>query len=202
MKLYYMTGACPLAPQILLEWLGTPYELENVDRSALKSPEFLALNPVGSVPVLADGALKLTQVPAIMEYLVEKQGDSALMGGTPEERAEVRRWLSFCNSDLHRTFSMLFSAPSYSDDAKVQEILTNKSAERVQFLFGVADKQLNGKDYIAGQRSVADPYLYTVMRWTKIKNVSLQGMPNLAAYYDRMDSDAGVRNALTKQGLA
>jgi glutathione S-transferase len=202
MKLYYMTGACPLASQIVLEWIGTPYELQLVERTALRNPEFLALNPVGSVPVLVDGSLTLTQNPAIVEYLLEKHPETGLHGKTPEERAEVRRWLSFCNSDLHRTFSMIFGAASYSEDPAVQNILTQKSVDRVQFLFGVADKNLEGKQYQAGNRSIADPYLYTILRWAKAKQVDFSDKPNLSAFFARLDADPGVQAALKKQGLA
>lgn len=203
MKLYYMTGACPLATQIVLEWIGKPYDLQLVERTALKEPEFLALNPVGSVPVFTDGDLTLTQNVAIMEYLHEKYPEAELHGKTPEQRAEVRRWLSFINSDLHRTFSMIFGAQGYSDDPKVQQILVDKSTERVKFLFGVANQDLAGKPYLAGEnRSIADPYLYTIQRWAKAKQVDLSDMHNLTAFYSRLDADAGVQAALKKQGLA
>ena len=106
MKLYYLKGACPLASQIVLEWMNVGYELEEVTREQTKTPQFLALNPVGSVPVLVDDDFVLSQSVAIMEYLAELHPESGLHGTTAKERAEVRRWLSFCNSDLHRTFSL------------------------------------------------------------------------------------------------
>lgn len=202
MKLYYMTGACPLATQIVLEWIGKPYELQLVERDALKKPEFLALNPVGSVPVLIDGDLTLTQNAAILEYLTEKYPEAGLHGETPGQRAEVRRWLAFCNSDLHRTFSTIFGAPGYSDDPAIQQLLIQKTIERVKFLFGIADQDLAGKQYLAGSKSIADPYLYTIQRWAKAKEIDLSSLSNLGAFFTRMEDDAGVRAALEKQGLA
>ena len=71
MKLYYLPGACPLASQIVLEWMNLPYELQAVSREELKQPAFLALNPIGSVPVFQDGDFTLTQSVAIVEYLAE-----------------------------------------------------------------------------------------------------------------------------------
>lgn len=201
MKLYYMPGACPLASQIVLEWTGTPYDLQAVERSALRSPEYLALNPVGSVPTLVDGSLKLTQNPAIMEYISELHPEAGLHGKTREQRAEVRRWLSFNNSDLHRTFSLIFGAASYSDDPAVQNIIAQKSTDRVQFLLGVANKNLEGKEYQAGSRSIADPYLFVILRWAKAKKLDLSDKPNLEAFFARMSADTGVKTALKKQGL-
>lgn len=201
MKLYYLTGACPLVTQIVLEWMGLPYEAESVERDALKKPEFLELNPVGSVPVLQDGDLVLTQSVAILEYLTELHPDANLHGADLVERTEVRRWLNFANSDLHRTFSMMFGAQAYSDDPAIQRILVDKTAERLRFLFGVIDKQLEGKDWLTGRRSIADPYVYVVGLWARVKELDLSNLQNFQRFMQRLDADPGVQAALKKQGL-
>ncbi|TFL10018.1 glutathione S-transferase family protein [Pusillimonas caeni] len=202
MKLYYLPGACPLVSQIVMEWMGLSYELEAVERDALKKPEFLKLNPVGSVPVLVDGDLVLTQSVAILEYLNELHPEAGLHGADVVERAEVRRWLSFANADLHRTFAMIFGVQAYSSDAEIQKLLIDKTSERLRFLFGIADKQLEGKDWLTGKRSIADPYLYVVSRWARAKEVDLSGMDNLKRFFERVDADPAVQTALKKQGLA
>src|SRR5699024_3938017 len=99
MKLFYLPGACPLATHIVLKWTGQPCELIAVSRKEIKEPEFLALNPLGAVPVLKDGDFVLTQSSAILEYLAEAHPDSGLLPTEPRERANVRRWLAFCNAD-------------------------------------------------------------------------------------------------------
>jgi glutathione S-transferase len=203
MKLYYLPGACPLASHIALEWIGQPYEAQAVGRDELKQPPFLALNPLGAVPVLVDGDLVLTQSAAILEYLAELNPQSGLLPDTPRGRAEVRRWLGLVNADLHRTFANIFAAGYFAgDNEEFQRKLTETSTAKLKQLFGVADKQLEGKDWIAGARSVADPYLYTVLRWAKAKKVDLGSMKNLQAFYDRMEADSGVQAALKAQGLA
>ncbi|MGB3288873.1 MAG: glutathione S-transferase N-terminal domain-containing protein [Burkholderiaceae bacterium] len=203
MKLYYLPGACPLASHITLEWIGKPYEAQAVGRDELKQPPFLALNPLGAVPVLVDGDLVLTQSVAILEYLAELNPQAGLMPDTPRGRAEVRRWLCLVNADIHRTFGNIFAAGYFAGDNEAfQRKLTETSAAKLLQLFGVAEKQLEGKDWIAGTRSVADPYLYTVLRWAKAKNVDLASMKNLQAFYARMEADAGVQAALKAQGLS
>jgi glutathione S-transferase len=52
MQLYYFPGACSLASHIALEWVGAPYETVKMDLPGTKSPEYLALNPNGAVPLL------------------------------------------------------------------------------------------------------------------------------------------------------
>lgn len=203
MKLYYLPGACPLASHIALEWIGNPYEAQAVGRDEMKQAPFLELNPLGAVPVLVDGDLVLTQSAAILEYLAELNPQSGLLPDTPRGRAEVRRWLGLVNADLHRTFANIFAAGYFAgENEEFQRKLTETSTAKLKQLFGVADKQLEGKDWIAGTRSIADPYLYTVLRWAKAKKVDLGSMKNLQAFYDRMEADRGVQAALKAQGLA
>ena len=202
MKLYYLPGACPLASHIALEWIGKPYETQEVSREQIKQPAYLALNPLGAVPVLVDGDFVLTQSAAILEYLADLSPEAGLMPDTPRERAEVRRWLGLCNADLHRTFGNIFAVKSLAGTEQFQEELVSKSAAKLVQLFGVADQQLQGKEWIAGTRSVVDPYLYTLLRWAKGKNVDIGHMRNLQAFYERMEADPGVQAALKAQGLA
>lgn len=201
MKLYYMAGACPLASHIVLEWIGQPYEAQSVSRKALKEPEFLALNPVGSVPVLTDGALVLTQSAAILEYLAEKHPEAGLMPADIQGRAETRRWLGFVNADLHKAFGLVFGKAAFSSDTACQEQLAAGAIAQGLRLFGILEKQLEGKQWVTGTRSVVDPYLYTVIRWAHLLKVDLSGLPNIEAFHDRMAADPGVRAALAAQGL-
>lgn len=203
MKLYYLPGACPLASHIVLEWIGQPYEAEAVDRAKLKQPPFTDLNPLGSVPVLVDGDFVLTQSAAILEYLAELHPQVGLLPADPRGRAEVRRWLGLFNADIHRTFGNIFGVAALTADAGFQQELIAKSSARLQQLFAVAEQQLaDGKEWIAGTRSIADPYLYTLLRWARAKQVDLSAMPNLQRFHDRMDADAGVKAALKAEGLA
>lgn len=203
MKLYYMPGACSLASHIVLEWLGKPYEIEKVPREALKSPAFLKLNPMGAVPVLVDGDFVLTQNAAILEYLAEQTGAPGLLGdGSARSRAEVRRWLGFINSDLHRTFSLIFAAQRFLAQDAAQAELRASAAGILRNLFGILDIQLAGQPYLAGAtKSIADPYLFVVLRWAHAKELDLSGLANLAAFHDRMQADPGVQAAMQTEGL-
>lgn len=202
MKLYYLPGACPLASHIVLEWIGKPYEIQAVGRDELKQPPYLALNPAGAVPTLVDGDFVLTQSAAILEYLAELSPEAGLLPESPRERAEVRRWLGFCNADLHRTFALIFSAGYYTDNVEFQQQLVSKTADKLVQLFSIIDKQLEGKQWITGTRSIADPYLYTVLRWAKAKKIDIAHLKNLQKFFAGMEADAGVKAALQAQGLS
>jgi len=203
MKLYYMPGACSLASHIVLEWIGKPYETHKLSREALKEPEFLRINPMGAVPALTDGDWTLTQNVSILEYLAEQAPESTLLGdGSARSRAEVRRWVGFINSDVHKTFSLLFGAERYLKDEGAQKELAASASALLTKLFAQLDTQLAGKQYLAGAApSVADAYLYVVLRWAHAKEVDLTGLSNLSAFFERMQANAGVKAALQAEGL-
>lgn len=203
MKLYYSPGACSMADHIVLEWIGQPYEAAKVSSEARKMPEFLKINPAGAVPALQDGDWVLTQNAAILNYLADRFPHAGLGGdGTPKGRAEVNKWLAFANSDVHPAFKPLFGATAYLGDEAMVEKSKAAARKSLRELFARADAQLAGKDWLTGSRSIADPYLYVVLRWAKANDVDLSGLDNLARFFAHIEADAGVRKVLQDEGLA
>jgi glutathione S-transferase len=203
MKLYYSPNACSLSDHIVLEWIGKPYETVKLSREGRQTPEFLALNPAAAVPVLEHEGWVLTQNAAILGYLAETNPEAGLFGdGSPKARAEVTRWLAFVNSDLHPAFKPLFGATAYLEDAATIEKTKAHAKASLRTLFARTDTQLAGREWIAGTRSIADPYLYVVSRWAKACEVDLSGFDHLAKFVARMDADPAVQKVLKDEGLA
>ncbi|HEX7388244.1 MAG TPA: glutathione S-transferase N-terminal domain-containing protein [Castellaniella sp.] len=202
MKLYYFPGACPLATHIVLEWIGKPYEAERLTREQTKEPAYLKLNPAGAVPTLVDGDFVLTQSAAILEYLAELHPEAKLMGDSVKARAETRRWLSMCNSDIHRTFGLVFGASYFAggDDA-IAQVLAKNGLVKLQSFFKIVNDRLKGRDWLTGHRSVADSYLFVLLSWADAKKLDLSGMDDLRRFQKKMSQDKGVQAALKAQGL-
>lgn len=136
LNLYYLPGACSLVPHVALEWTGAEYQAVEVPRDSLQSPEFLALNPRGSVPVLQDGDWALSQNVAIVEYLNECYPEARLFGsGDAKSRARARQWLAYVNSDVHKAFGPLFAPQRFIDDEDEQAKLRAVAAGRVTTLY-------------------------------------------------------------------
>ncbi|TAN08022.1 MAG: glutathione S-transferase family protein [Rhodanobacteraceae bacterium] len=202
MKLYTSPGACSLGDHIALEWTGQPYEVALVSREERATPEFRKLNPAGAVPVLEEGGWALTQNSAILNYLADKFPESKIGGdGTPQSRAEANRWLGFLNSDMHPAFKPLFGTTDYLEDKAVIEKTHDNARKQLRGMFERADAQLGKHDWLAGSRSMADPYLFVMLRWAKGAKVDLSGLNNLKKFEQRMRADAGVQRALKSEGL-
>ena len=200
MKLYYFPGACSLADHIALEWAGVEHVAVRMSRETIKSEEYLAINPNGTVPLLVDDDFALTENAAILGYIGEQRPEAALLGdGTPRGRAEVTRWLAFLNSDVHMAFKPIFSPSRFLPDKPMAGALAEQARLQVAIHLQRLEEQLEKKDWLVGQRSVADPYLFVVLRWAIGKDIPLEGFKNLSRFLMRMYADPGVRAALANE---
>src|SRR5687767_13649846 len=114
MKLYYTPGACSLSPHIVARESGTEIALERVEGKTKKTEsgkDFLDVNPKGYVPALElDDGQVLTEGTAIVQYLADRRPEAGLVpsAGTIE-RSRVQEMLGYINSEIHKTYTPLFS---------------------------------------------------------------------------------------------
>ena len=203
MKLYTKPGACSTACHISLHWSGAAFGVQVLTAEEMKAPAYLAINPAGAVPALEDGDFVLTQNAAIVGYIADLNPAAGLAGdGSPRQRAEANRWLAFCNADVHPAFHPLFGPARFIGDESQFDALKAAARLRLRGLYERAERELEGREWIAGFRSYADPYLYITLRWAARTGVDLSGFDNLAAFVQRMEADAGVQAALKAEGLA
>jgi glutathione S-transferase len=197
MKLYYMTGAGSLASHIALEWAAGGYEAVRMTRSRLRSPEFLMLSPMGTVPVLLHEDLCLTESVAILAHIADVHPAAGLWSGTGwSARARTLQWLAFLNSEVHKAFAPIFYPERFRfGEARVEDIVA-AARTRVRSLLGRIERQLAGLSWLSGERSIADAYLFVMLRWALTTKIGLAEFPDLAAFLRRMHEDRGVRAAL------
>ena len=207
MKLYGLVGACSFVPHVALEWVklhaNQDYEFQAVSREFIKSPEFLALNPRGAVPLLVDGDLALSQNQAILHYLNELYPEVKLFGSkTARDKAKAARWLAFFNSDVHKAFTPLFRLPSYAaDNEELTKMIRQQAAEQVLELLTVANDHLENHIFFGETISVADVYLYIMLNWCHRLGLDFSHLSQLSAFMQRVEADKGVDNVRSQEGL-
>ncbi len=202
MKLYYLPGACSMTPHVALEWIGEPYEAEAATRASIKSPEYLKLNPQGAVPLLVDGDFALPQNVAILHYLDARFPKARLFGSDDiKGRARAFRWLSFLNADVHKAFVPLFYTPDYINDDATKAAMQQAARDNVVRMLAQADAQLARQKYLADDVSVADVYLYVILRWCRSQKVDLDHLSKLAPFYELMGGNVGVQAVIAQEGL-
>jgi glutathione S-transferase len=200
MKLYYSPGACSLSPHIALLEAGLPYDLVKVDLRTKKlenGDDFLKVNPKGQVPALAlDSGELVTEGPVIAQMVADKVPSKNLAPARDSaERYKLLGWLNFITSEIHKNIGPLFS-PLLSDEAK------GVFKDRAIGKFKYVDSQLAGHEYLMGKQfTVADGYLFVMLRWAEAMKFDLSGLSNLMAYKDRVAARPKVQEALVKEGL-
>lgn len=200
MKLYFAPGACSLSPHIVLREAGLNFELEQVNNQEKKTKsgqDFWTVNPKGQVPVLElDNGEKLTEGPIVVQYLADqKPGAGLLPAAGSMDRYRVQEWLNFTTSELHKTFGPIFRPTTPEEFKKL-------SKENLGKRFDYLDKHLASRQYLMGDKfTVADAYLFTVLRWTARIQMDLAKWPNLKAYVDRVAARPKVQEAMKAEGL-
>lgn len=201
MKLYYLTGACSLASAIALLEAGLKFELVKVDRKTRQAADgldFNEVNPKGYVPALAlDNGEVLTENVAVLQYIADRNPAAKLAppAGTLE-RYRLMEWLSFINSEIHKSFSPLFRAEAHE---AVKEYARANLSRRLDY----AERALGSKPYLMGEQfTVADAYLYVVLGWGAHVNVDIGRWPQLKRLHDRVGARPRTIEALKSEGLA
>jgi glutathione S-transferase len=199
-KLYYSPGACSLSPHIALCESGLQFEIEKVDTKSKKTAsggDFLAVSPNGYVPALkiAEGKV-ITEGPAIVQWIADQapQTHLAPANGT-WERTQLQQWLNFISTEIHKTYSPLFS-PEVPDAYKTM------TKEKLFKRYAYVNDYLKGKQFLVGNNfTVADGYLFTVTNWANFLKLDLSEYREVAAFSDRVNSRPKVLQALKAEGL-
>lgn len=200
MKLYYAPGACSLSPHIALKEAGIPFDLVKVDLKAKKTEDgsdYLGLNPKGQIPAVGmDNGDVLTEGAVIVQMIADKvPGKNLVPPAGTVERYRAQEWLNFVSTELHKNFSPLFN-PAIPDDVK------QFFKDRITGKFTYINGALAGKDYLmGGQFTVADGYLFTILRWADGQKIDISGLENLVAYKARVATRPMVQEALKAEGL-
>ncbi|WP_417642353.1 glutathione transferase GstA [Enterobacter kobei] len=200
MKLFYKPGACSLAPHIILRETGKAFTLEAVDLMTKRlgdGSDYLAINPKGQVPALQldDGTL-ITEAVVIMQYLADSVPQKNLLAASGElSRYKTLEWLNYIATELHKGFTPLFR-PDTPDEYKptVRGLLEKK----LSFVNG----ELASREFITGDHfTIADAYLYNVLRWARAIKLEMGSLSNIDAFMARVAARESVIATLAAEGL-
>jgi glutathione S-transferase len=160
MKLYWSPRSRSFSTLWLMEETGQPYErvLTDISTGAQKTPEFLAINPMGKVPALTDGEASIAEAAAICAYVAERYPEARLAPpvGDPR-RAKYLQWLFFAPSCIEPAMVQLFTgleiperAAGWGSAAQVLDVLDGALARGPWLLgetFSAADIMNGGGLY-------------------------------------------------------
>jgi glutathione S-transferase len=200
MKLYYSPGACSLSPHIALQEAGLTFEAIRAPTKTHQLPDgtdYYTINPLGYVPLLVlDDGTQLREGPAIVQYIADQVPAKQLAPANGTfARYKLQEWLNFIGTELHKSFSPLFT-PGMPEEAKI--IAKTRLNSRLQWV----DGELAKTPYLMGDTfTVADGYLFVVAGWCKHVGIDISALANLSAFMVRIGERPAVQAALRAEGL-
>ncbi|MBI5108922.1 MAG: glutathione S-transferase family protein [Rhodocyclales bacterium] len=209
MKLYYGPGACSFVPHAALEVIkaatGTEFDTQTVKlhKGEQRTPEYLALNPLGLVPVLVEEGKALNQIVAICDYLDRRYPQAGLLPADPWQRAQALSMFAWMNNTVHPTFTHFFRPGNFAASEAAQEDVKGLAVtkfrehlERIQSMIGHASPWLLGD-----KPSFADFYALVFLRWGGFAGIDPASLPAYKAFVDRVAALPAVATAMAREGI-
>lgn len=177
-RLYYSPGSCSLAPHMVLEEIGLPYELELVsskDGQMTNTDKWRAVNPKGRVPALSGvpGNIGgqpnlLTEAAAILIYLARTNPDSQLLPTDAAGEARCIEWMNWLSSNVHAmSYGQIWRPQRFVDDESLFPAVKAKGFRNLDSQHAYIERLLaDGRTWTVGETySIVDPYLLVFFRW-------------------------------------
>jgi glutathione S-transferase len=193
---------------IALEEMGLPYEITpvNIGRGDQFKPDFLAISPNNRMPAIVDPdgpggePISIFESGAILQYLGRKTG--RFYPQDERARVAVDEWVFWQMAGLGPMSGQANHfrnyAPSVTADQRHIAYGANRYSNEVHRLYGVLDKRLAGRDYVAGDYSIADMISWPWITGWKAFGVVLDEFPHLKAWYERIAARDAVQRALKR----
>lgn len=188
-------------PVIFLEEAEVPYTLTPIDfsKQEQKTPEFLGLNPNGKIPTIVDHDedRAIFESGAILWHLAEKYGK--FLSEDPMKRSEVMQWMLFQVGHIGPMMGQaMYFQHIAAPNGHEEPFSIKRYVDESRRLLEVLDAHLEGRDWIAaGEYTIADMMIYPWARAYVWARVSVDGLPHLQAWFDRIDARPAVQKALT-----
>jgi glutathione S-transferase len=207
--LYFAPGACSFVPHVGLELIksatGEDFEtqLVKLHKGEQKTPEFLALNPNGQVPVLAVDDKPLHQIVAICDYLDRTYPQAHLLPGDSWERAQALSMLAWFNNTVHTTFTHVFMPGKFVDDEAASGAIKRFNAAQYRPLLARIEVQIKQANpyWLGAKPSLLDAYALTLFRWGGMAGIDPDSMPVYKAYVEKVAAHPQVASAIARERI-
>lgn len=200
MKLYYTRSACSLTVRIILNELGHVFQDEEVDlrtRKTSTAADYLAINPKGAVPALClDNGDLLTENQIILQYLADSTPGQTLLAPVGElKRYHALEWVNYVATELHKTIGIFFK-PDLDEETK--KLFLSIAMTKLNY---VNEHLAQGPYFMGADFSLADAYLFVILRWAHYLKMDLSAYKHLERFMSVVGERPAVRASLQQEKL-
>jgi glutathione S-transferase len=174
----------------LLEELGVKAEIRSLPFPPSKlQPDYLTVNPTGTVPTLVDGSVRLTESMAICEYLAAKHNSPMLVGTSDPARIEFVQWLWYGESTLMTPLSRIATVSRLQRKGADIDAVIEDARNNAGVRLGALERRLEGRDFlVAGRLTLADISAGYPLHLVGLFGIDRLLGPKTAAYRERLRS--------------
>lgn len=196
LKLYFAPNTISVASAVALNE-GVHWEPVRIDFGAAEQtkPEYLAINPKGRVPALITPEGPLTETGAILEYIAETAVPS-LMPADPLQKARVREVMFYLGTTMHVNHAHKMRGARWANNQSSYDDMAAKVPETMAASCAYLEPQIVGPYFFGPEPTIADCYLFAILRWLKGDGVEIADYPKLAALKDAMEGRASVKKTI------
>lgn len=209
-ELYFAPGACSFVPHVALEAIrlatGEGFEprLVKLHRGEHRTPEYLAINPDGLVPVLVVDGQPITQIVAICDWLDRRHPGVGLLPRGDRERTQAMSTLLWMNNTAHPTFARVFMPGKFAQsESAIAEVKAEGLTRFGEILQRIEEQvaAMAGPYWLGEQLSVIDAYALTLLRWGTLGGLDPTRFPAYKAYVERLAQAPAVAAAIERERL-
>jgi len=209
LELYFAPGACSFVPHVALEAVkaaaGQDFEpkLVKLHKGEHQTPQYLAMNPNGQVPVLVVDGRPLNQIVAICDWIDHAFPQAGLLPSDAWARSQALSQLAWMNNTVHPTFTHFFRPENFAaTEAGRADIKQHAVAQFRQRLEQIQGWIAGANPYWLGNRiSVLDAYAFVFLRWSGFMGIDPKSLPAYHAYIQRVMQAPPVAAVLARERI-
>jgi glutathione S-transferase len=199
MKIYYAPNTRAVRIVWLFKELGLPYEIERFELGdrKMRSPEYLAVHPLGRVPALEDDdGTRLYESGAIVQYVLARHGGGRLVpDAASEEFAAYLQWLHYAEGMIMPPVNTVVVETILLPAERRNQANVDRAVKLLGRMLEAVETRLIGRDFLAGAFSGADIMAGHATIVAAKLGADVSDKPNVRAYIDRLNSRPGLQAA-------
>lgn len=199
LQLYFSPGACSFVPHVGLEAAGAEFEpkLIKLHKGEQRTPEYLAMNPNGQVPVLVVEGRPLTQIVAICDFLDRSFPQASLLPKEAWERSQALSQLAWMNSTVHTTATRFFFPERYAQSEAARAEVKQRATGDFRGYLERVQSSLGDKSFW-----LRDAYVFTLLRWGGFAGIDPKSLPAYYAYAQKLMHAPPIAAALARERIS